>query len=362
MHSLTQGDNKAIENGNLLQGCLDNGIRSFTPNLMMEKFVQDYKLAKHIYGDAFLRQFSGYDPNYIEKNIKIPEFQRELAGKIKEKLNELKSEGLIDKNNFITDKGIELASLVLYIQEIENLMPTGIFGEKFHNDRYIYGDATDVKKFKKTDRYKDIALRTSIKTSIRRGHQEMMIEDMKSFERQAKGRIYVIYALDSSGSMKGDKLSMCKRAGVALSFKAIEEKDLVGLIVFGKEVKQAVMPTDDFMMLLKEMIKLKATSETNLAVTIKQSIDMFRDPNSTKHLVILTDAMPTFGKDPEAETLEAARLAANNGITISIIGININKKGEELAKNIVETAKGRLYAVKDVKDVDTVILEDYYSI
>ena len=79
MHSLTKGDKKAIENGNLLQGCLDNGIKSFTPNLMMEKFVQDYKLAKHIYSDSFLQHFTGYDPNYIEKNIKIPEFQRELA-------------------------------------------------------------------------------------------------------------------------------------------------------------------------------------------------------------------------------------------------------------------------------------------
>jgi Mg-chelatase subunit ChlD len=162
--------------------------------------------------------------------------------------------------------------------------------------------------------------------------------------------------------MKGDKLSMCKRAGVALSFKAIEEKDLVGLIVFGKEIKQAVLPTDDFMMLLKEMIKLKAASETNLAVTLKQSIDMFKDPNSTKHLVILTDAMPTYGKDPETETLEAARLAANNGITVSIIGLDLNKKGEELAKKIVEIAKGRLYIVKDLKNVDQVVLEDYYSI
>jgi Mg-chelatase subunit ChlD len=116
------------------------------------------------------------------------------------------------------------------------------------------------------------------------------------------------------------------------------------------------------MMLLKEMIKLKAASETNLAVTLKQSIDMFKDPNSTKHLVILTDAMPTYGKDPETETLEAARLAANNGITVSIIGLDLNKKGEELAKKIVEIAKGRLYIVKDLKNVDQVVLEDYYSI
>ena len=33
--------------------------------------------------------------------------------------------------------------------------------------------------------------------------------------------------------MKGPKIGACKRAGIALAYKAIEEKDKVGLIVFG---------------------------------------------------------------------------------------------------------------------------------
>ncbi|MFH1439326.1 MAG: VWA domain-containing protein [Candidatus Woesearchaeota archaeon] len=399
MNSLAKADKKTIDNGKLLKCCLDYGVKGFTPDLMMEKFVENYKLAKQIYGESLLRYLSGYDPRYIEKNINIPEFQREIMGKVKEKILDLKAEGLLGKDNSITEQGIELASLILYTEEISNLTPKGILGDKFHKKNYIYGEKTDVKDFKKKDRYKDIALRKSIKSSIRRGHDKLHIEDLKSFEREAKGKIYIVYALDSSGSMKGDKIAMCKKAGAALAFKAIEEKDQVGLIVFGKKVRQKVMPTDDFMLLLREMATIRASSETNLASTIKESIDMFPNIDVTKHLLLLTDALPTFaarigtgqvdgneigqienngmgsngirsisfnsdrlGINPEEETITAAAIAASHGITISIVGINMNKKGEKLAKKIVEIGSGKLYVVKDVKEIDKIVLEDYYGI
>ena len=82
----------------------------------------------------------------------------------------------------------------------------------------------------------------------------------------------------------------------------------------------------------------------------------------TKHLIVLTDALPTAGEQPEQDTIDAAGIAASHGITISVIGINLNKKGEKLAKKISEIGHGRLYVVKDVKEVDKVVLEDYYNV
>ncbi|MBT4823636.1 VWA domain-containing protein [Candidatus Woesearchaeota archaeon] len=362
MNSIMENDKKTIDNGKLIMGALTQGITSFAPDLMMEKFVDNYKLAKNIYGESLIKYFSGYDPRYIEKNIKIPEFQRELAGKMESQLRDLKAEGIIDKNNTITDEGIQLAGLILYTEEIDNLTPKGVLGERFHKKNHIYGSKTNTKIFRKSDRYRDVALKRSIKTAIRRGHSSLKINDLKSFERQAKGKVYVVYALDSSGSMKGEKLVMCKKAGISLAFKAIEEKDKVGLMVFGKEIKQEIMPTDDFLMLLKEISVIKATSETDFGVTIKRAINMFPAEDVTKHLLILTDALPTVGKDPQQETLDAANIAAANGITISVVGINLDKPGKILAKKLAETGNGKLYVVKDVKEIDKIVLQDYYSL
>jgi hypothetical protein len=43
----------------------------------------------------------------------------------------------------------------------------------------------------------------------------------------------------------------------------------------------------------------------------------------------------------------------------SIIGINLDEEGEELARDIVQHSEGRLYSVKDIQELDTIILQDY---
>lgn len=362
MKSVLESDRQTIEKGKLIESAMDRGINTFTPDLMFEQMVSDYKMAEQIYGERILRQLFGYDPEYIQKNIKIPEFRRLLRKKAEENLKKLSEEKIIDNKFNITDKGIELASLVMYTEELDNIVPKGNFGERVHKKASHYGEKEDVKFFRKGDRYKDIAIRNTIKTSIRRGHSDVGFDDLKAFERQSKGQCYIIYALDASGSMRGDKISSCKKAGIALAHKAISNRDKVGLIVFGDEIRSFVEPTLDFGRLIKEIVKVRASSQTDIVKTIKRSIELFPNVEATKHLILLSDALPTAGAEPEKETLEAVSMARNSKITVSVIGVNLDKKGEEMARKIAEVGLGKLYSIKDLKDVDKIVLEDYESV
>lgn len=361
MHSVFENDKKKINEGKLISESINLGMSSFTPSGMFKELVKDYSLAKKIFGERIIRQLSGYDPSYIEKNIHIPEFQRELLKGITKNIDTLKKENLLNKDNSFTEKAIELASLTLYFEELDNLMPKGILGEKFHKEISRYGAKQDVRSYKK-DRYRDIAIKSSVKTAIRRGHKKLVPGDIRVYERQSKGECYIIYALDASGSMKGKKIEQCKKAGIALAFKAIEEKDKVGLIVFGSDIRTEIEPTQDFMLLLREITKIMALRETNIAMTLNRAVSLFPDENITKHLILLTDALPTVGKEPEKETLGAASAARANEITISLIGINLDKKGEKLAERIVEIGQGRLYIIKSLENLDKIVLEDYYHV
>jgi len=362
MNSVLENDKQTIDDGRTIKEALNQGIGCFTPDLMFEQLVKNYSIAKQIYGPSLIRQLTEYDPNYISRNIKIPEFQKELKKSIEENIEKLKDSNLLEKDGTISDKGIELASLILYTEELDNLIPKGILGEKLHKKDFIYGAKEDVKDYKKGDRYRDIAVKKSIKLAIRRTHKKIGKKDLKTFERQSKGQIYLIYAIDASGSMKGKKIETCKKAGIALAYKAIEEKDKVGLLVFGSDIKEEIEPTNDFTRLLKEITKIKASKETNLAKTIKKSIELFPNKEVTKHLLLLTDAMPTTGENPEEETLEAVSLAKANKITVSLIGIRLDKKGKELAEKITNLGEGKLYIVKDLEEVDKIVLEDYYGV
>ena len=361
MHSVLENDKETIEKGKLIRDCINQGLNSFTPDLVYQQLVKNYSMAKHIFGPSLLKLATGYNSDYIKKNINIPEFQKELRFRIEKNIERLKEQGLLEKDNEISEKGIELASLVIYFEELDKIMPKGILGQKIYKKASIYGSKEDVRNYKKDDRYKDIAIKKSAKLAIRRGHGKLQEKDLMVYERQSRGQSYIVYAMDASGSMKGAKIDACKRAGIALAYKAIDEKDKVGLIVFGSEIKTLVEPTRDFSFLIKSITSASASKETDLVATLKKSIELFPNENITKHLILITDALPTIGKEPEKETLQECSIARNKGITISLIGINLNEKGRKLAEKIVELGKGRLYIVKNIENIDKIVLEDYYE-
>ena len=256
MHSVLENDKETIEKGKLIRDSINQGLDTFTPDLISQQLVKNYSMAKHIFGPSLLKLATGYNPDYIEKNINIPEFQKELRFRIQKNIEKLKEEGLLDRDSEISEKGIELASLVMYFEELDKITPKGILGGKIHKKTSIYGGKEDIRTYKKSDRYKDIAIKKSVKLAIRRGHKKLHEKDLKVFERQSKGQSYIVYALDASGSMKGSKIDACKRAGIALAYKAIDEKDKVGLIVFGSEIKTTIEPTIDFSYLLYNFMNI----------------------------------------------------------------------------------------------------------
>ncbi|MFA6888710.1 MAG: VWA domain-containing protein [Candidatus Woesearchaeota archaeon] len=361
MHSVLENDQTVIDEAKIIKDSINQSLFSFTPDLMFEKLVKNYKMAKQLFGEKLIRQMTGYDEEYVENNIRIPEFQREIKKKMQEKFESMKEKGILTKHGDITDKGIELAALLLYTEELDSLDAQGFLGEKFSKNQAHYGMPVSVRQYHKGDRYKDIALRNTLKTAIRRQHGVLFKDDIRIFSRESKGKISIIYGLDASGSMKGVKIETCKKAGVALAFKALEEKDEVGLIVFGQDIQHSVAPCNDFGLLLKEITKIQPSKETNLAACILHSLELFHIQDATKHLLLLTDAIPTVGEDPAKATLEAAEKASAAGITISLIGIQLDKKGKELAEKIVQFGKGRLYIVDNLNTLDKIVLMDYYG-
>lgn len=362
LKSIAQNDEKTKDEGTLLAEAFNQGISAFNPDIMFENMVNNYSMAKKIYGDTLIRLISGYNSEYIERNIKIPEFKRELKKKLTENIEELKEEKLLKRDYTISEKGLKLASLIMYTEELDQIIPKGVFGEKVSKKVSHYGSRGDTRPYKKGDRYKDIEMKQSLKMAIRRGHKKVLKSDLRTSERQSKGQAHIIYAIDASGSMKGKKIEMSKKAGIALAYKAINAKDKVGLIVFGSEIEEKIAPTDDFTLLLREITRIRATKQTDFKGMLRASLELFPSGDFTKHLIVLTDAMPTVGNDPEKDSLREISWIRSAGITVSLVGINLDDKSKEFAEKLVEIGEGRLYVVRQTEELDKIVLEDYYSV
>lgn len=362
MHSVLECDKDVIDDGKLIFDGVNQGLGGLVPDLMFEQMVRNFSLAKKLYGETIIRAYTGYSSDYMKKNIKIPEFKKKIKKIIDDRSLDLRQKKLLNSDNTFSELGLELASVVLYMEELDNIMPKGMLGEKIDKRKSHSGDKGLTRVFKKGDRYRDIAIRDSIKLAIRRGHENLDRSDLIVHERISKSSISIIYAIDASASMKGEKLSTAKKAGIGLAYMATNAKDKVGLIIFCDEVKSEVAPTLEFSNLLQSITRVTATNQTDFTKTINRAIELFPDDNSVRHLLFISDADPTAGDSPLQKTLEAVSIARNHQITVSIVGIGLDSTGKHNAEKIVEVGGGKLYAVKNLSEVDKIVLEDYYNL
>ena len=360
MNSVLSGDKQSVDQAELIQEATNRSIGSFTPDLMMAQMVNNFSMARQLMGDKMIKLLSGYDPNYIEKNLKIPEFKKEIKQAVHSFIERMKDNNIVDDEGTITAKGAELGALIL-VKELDEFIARDKMGEKTSKRVSHYGERAGFRNYRKGDRYKDLSVKRSVHRAIRRGRQVLSPDDLVIAEREGKGKISLVLALDASASMKGNKIETCKRAGVALAHKAIGEQDDVGLVVFGSEIKNAISPTRDLHTLISAISGVKTSRQTDVAAMIFKSIELFPTSAHTKHLIILTDALPTVGKDPELETLQAASAAHSAGITVSIIGVQLDKAGVKLADQVAQIGEGRFILVRNLDHLGRFVLEDYYA-
>ncbi|MBI4451057.1 VWA domain-containing protein [Candidatus Woesearchaeota archaeon] len=360
MRSVLQADKKTIDEGKLIADALNRNIGLFTPDLLFSQMAKNFTLAKQLLGDTIIRLVSGYDPNYVEKNLAIPEFRQELYKNLRKNIEQLKEAELVSADGTVTDKGIGLAAMVLYMEELDKLTNAAREGRADTMHKKQGEEKGERRPYRKGDSYRDIDVRATVKAAVRRQRRQLTEHELHAAKRTSKGNITIIYGLDASASMKGDKLKTAKKAGIALAYHAIDRKDKVGLIVFGNKVRTVVEPSNDFPHLLREIAIVRAANETDYTGMVQHALESFHSEGA-KHLVLLTDALPTVGEQPAQETLEAVSSARAAGITVSIVGINLDKQGKQLAERIAKVGDGRFLVVTDLEQVDQLVLEDYFA-
>lgn len=180
--------------------------------------------------------------------------------------------------------------------------------------------------------------------------------------------IGVMVIIDRSGSMagaddKGHSFLEGAKAGALACLDALYERDYLGIMTLDSDhnvILDLTSRTQENK--IREAVESIETAEGNTIFTgaINRAGQALRGLKNVakRHIIIVTDGQP--GDQPENYEPVIENYYKTDGITVSIIGVNMTKNSEaaKLMQNAVDCANGRLHIARNTKDLVTMMRED----
>ena len=351
----SESEKSEREEGMLVEELAAQGIGHFNADVFFENLTRDYRGAKELYGERLISLATGESSEYVQRNIRIPEFEHALREKLKKQKRELEKKGLV-RNDSLTDAAYVMAAENFLSDALEALHRAS-FNESHGEAQSRIGTRRDDKPYR-GEPYRDIDLRKTIRRAVTRGHSRIEYDDLRAFDRATRPKREIVFCVDASGSMKGEKIAQARRAFFSLAAKALRERDRVGLLTFSSEGEDEHATNTPLPEMLISMVEASPRGKTSLARAITDAQRLFTERDTDKHIILITDINPTEGPNPFDEAIEAAGSARERSITISVVSIRAEKAAEELGQRIAQIAKGRYWAA-DPSDLGSIVLRDY---
>ncbi len=164
----------------------------------------------------------------------------------------------------------------------------------------------------------------------------------------------VVLVLDKSSSMEGKKMQLARQSaqGVVENLRPI---DRLGVLAFDNSHQWAIpISANDQPAAMKQLISgIIADGGTQIAPALHEAYRQIRPQEAVyKHILLLTD-----GISEEGDSMQLAREAAREKVTISTIGLGQDVNRAYLER-VAATAEGRSYFVIDPSQLAQVVLRD----
>jgi len=174
----------------------------------------------------------------------------------------------------------------------------------------------------------------------------------------------IIVALDTSGSMHGRKLELCKET-IILLLRELSVRDRFGLVTFGDEATIQIptrkLSKDNKENAIDKIKKLNTSGRTNLSGGIglaAQEVQSLESPNEVQTIFLLTDGVANTGiynRDEVVQLTKGCLASRKNQAPVSIhcFGYGSDHDREMLRDVSQATEGGTYYFVKKDSDVSS---------
>ncbi|HUQ93743.1 MAG TPA: VWA domain-containing protein [Bryobacteraceae bacterium] len=171
--------------------------------------------------------------------------------------------------------------------------------------------------------------------------------------RSPEGTMLVLI-IDKSSSMEGRKMELARVAAIGV-IENLRPVDMVGVLIFDNSFQWAVpiRKAEDRVAIKRVVAGITPDGGTQIAPALSEAYRKSIPVKATfKHIVLLTD-----GISEEGDSIQLAKDAANERITISTVGLGQDVNRAYLEK-IASFAKGKAYFLNDPSGLEQILLKD----
>ena len=184
--------------------------------------------------------------------------------------------------------------------------------------------------------------------------EEILPVKMKAPDKEEKYATSLVLVLDRSGSMRGQKIEICKSAAIA-TIELLSAKDYVGVVAFDSQARWIVplARVKSKGTIRQRVSTINSGGGTNIypGMSIGREA-LTRVKTKVKHMIVLTDGQTRGGSYQEL----AARMK-NEGVTISTIGIGSTIQ-RQLLQTIANAGGGKFYQTNDPTNIPRIFTQD----
>ncbi len=192
---------------------------------------------------------------------------------------------------------------------------------------------------------------------LRKGDLERLLPvSYEGREPSQAPSLAVVFVLDRSSSMIGKKIQALKEAAGA-SVELLERRDLVGLLAFDTMFHWLIpiQPAEDKEPMYRQIGALQADGGTDLLPALEEAFQKLDQVEAKlKHILVFSDGKALLHELEFPKLLERIKEAK---ITVSAIAIGEDADVAFL-RGLTEKTGGKLYQVKDPKDLPRVTLKE----
>jgi len=186
--------------------------------------------------------------------------------------------------------------------------------------------------------------------------------DQPEAQRTAKT---VVFAVDRSGSMSGEKMEQAK-AAAKFVLNNLHEGDTFNIVAYDSEIETFRPELEKFTKETREAALgfvngLYAGGSTNIDGALARTLGMLKDSNRPSYVIFLTDGLPTIGETNEAAIVRHAEQANQVRGRVFAFGVGYDVNSRLLDK-LARTGHGQSEYVRPDEDLETAVSNLYRRI